>query len=175
MKIFNRAGVTVHPVIADSGTMGGKNSTEFQAPAAIGEDTIATNEKGTYAANLEMAKSIDTFKQEPEEAKELAKVATPGMDTIEKLADFLKVPSTRIVKSILYIADDQKVLVLIRGDKEINEVKLGHILDADEVRTTTHTSSSMFRFTPEHSISAAAAVAVSSRLSPARGDWLIIS
>ena len=135
LKIFSRAGVTVHPVIADSGTMGGKNSTEFQAPAAIGEDTIATNEKGTYAANLEMAKSIDTFKQEPEEAKDLAKVATPGMDTIEKLADFLKVPSTRIVKSILYIADDQKVLVLIRGDKEINEVKLGHILDADEVRT----------------------------------------
>ncbi|MBZ4028569.1 proline--tRNA ligase [Lactobacillus johnsonii] len=135
LKIFNRAGVTVHPVIADSGTMGGKNSTEFQAPAAIGEDTIATNEKGTYAANLEMAKSIDTFKQEPEEAKDLAKVATPGMDTIEKLADFLKVPSTRIVKSILYIADDQKVLVLIRGDEEINEVKLGHILDADEVRT----------------------------------------
>ena len=135
LKIFNRAGVTVHPVIADSGTMGGKNSTEFQAPAAIGEDTIATNEKGTYAANLEMAKSIDTFKQEPEEAKDLAKVVTPGMDTIEKLADFLKVPSTRIVKSILYIADDQKVLVLIRGDKEINEVKLGHILDADEVRT----------------------------------------
>ena len=135
LKIFNRAGVTVHPVIADSGTMGGKNSTEFQAPAAIGEDTIATNEKGTYAANLEMAKSIDTFKQEPEEAKDLAKVATPGMDTIEKLADFLKVPSTRIVKSILYIADDQRVLVLIRGDKEINEVKLGHILDADEVRT----------------------------------------
>lgn len=135
LKIFNRAGVTVHPVIADSGTMGGKNSTEFQAPAAIGEDTIATNENGTYAANLEMAKSIDTFKQEPEEAKDLAKVATPGMDTIEKLADFLKVLSTRIVKSILYIADDQKVLVLIRGDKEINEVKLGHILDADEVRT----------------------------------------
>ena len=133
LKIFNRAGVTVHPVIADSGTMGGKNSTEFQAPAAIGEDTIATNENGTYAANLEMAKSIDTFKQEPEEAKDLAKVATPGMDTIEKLADFLKVPSTRIVKSILYIADDQKVLVLIRGDKEINEVKLGHILDADEL------------------------------------------
>ena len=135
LKIFNRAGVTVHPVIADSGTMGGKNSTEFQAPAAIAEDTIATNEKGTYAANLEMAKSIDAFKQDPEDAKELTKVATPGMDTIDKLAEFLKVPATRIVKSILYIADDQKVLVLIRGDKEINEVKLGHVLDADEVRT----------------------------------------
>lgn len=135
LKIFNSAGVTVHPVIADSGTMGGKNSTEFQAPAAIGEDTIATNEKGTYAANLEMAKSIDAFKQDPEDAKELTKVATPGMDTIDKLAEFLKVPATRIVKSILYIADDQKVLVLIRGDKEINEVKLGHVLDADEVRT----------------------------------------
>lgn len=132
-KIFKRAGVTVHPVIADSGTMGGKNSTEFQAPAAIGEDTIATNEKGTYAANLEMAKSVDTFKQEPEEVKELTKVATPDCDTIEKLAEFLNVPATRIVKSILYIADDQKVLVLIRGDKQINEVKLGHILDADDI------------------------------------------
>lgn len=132
-RIFKRAGVTVHPVIADSGTMGGKNSTEFQAPAAIGEDTIATNEKGTYAANLEMAKSIDTFKQDPEDPQELTKVATPGCDTIEKLAKFLAVPATRIVKSILYIADDQKVLVLIRGDKQINEVKLGHVLDADEV------------------------------------------
>ena len=136
-NIFRRAGVDVRPVIADSGTMGGKNSTEFQAPAAIGADTIATNEKGTYAANLEMAKSIDTFKQEPEEPKELNKVATPGMDSIEKLSEFLHVPATRIVKSILFIADDQKVLVLIRGDKEINEVKLGHILDADEVRAAT--------------------------------------
>lgn len=132
--IYKRCGVTVHPVIADSGTMGGKNSTEFQAPAAIGEDTIATNESGTYAANLEMAKSVDTFKQDPEDPKELNKVSTPDCDTIEKLAKFLNVPATRIVKSILYIADDQKVLVLIRGDKQINEVKLGHILDADEVR-----------------------------------------
>ena len=133
-RIFKRAGVTVHPVIADSGTMGGKNSTEFQAPAAIGEDTIATNESGTYAANLEMAKSIDTFKQEAEDTKELTKISTPDCDTIDKLAKFLNVPATRIVKSILYIADDQKVLVLIRGDKQINEVKLGHVLDADEVR-----------------------------------------
>ncbi len=131
--IFKRAGLVVHPVIADSGTMGGKNSTEFQAPAAVGEDTIAMNETGTYAANLEMAKSVDTFKQEPEEPKELKKVATPNCDSIEKLAKFLKVPATRIVKSILYIADGQKVLVLIRGDKQINEVKLGHVLDADEV------------------------------------------
>ncbi|KRK08450.1 proline--tRNA ligase [Lactobacillus pasteurii DSM 23907 = CRBIP 24.76] len=135
--IFDRCGVKVHPVIADSGTMGGKNSTEFQAPAAIGEDTIATNESGTYAANLEMAKSIDTFKQEPEELKELTKVATPDCDSIEKLAAFLKVPATRIVKSILFVADDQKVLVLIRGDKQINKVKLGHVLDADEVREAT--------------------------------------
>ena len=132
-RIFKRAGVTVHPVIADSGTMGGKNSTEFQAPAAIGEDTIATNENGTYAANLEMAKSIDTFKQDPEDPKELTKVSTPDCDTIEKLAKFLDVPATRIVKSILYIADGQKILVLIRGDKQINEVKLGHVLDADEI------------------------------------------
>ena len=120
-KIFKRVGVEVRPVIADSGTMGGKNSTEFQAPAAVGEDTIATNETGTYAANLEMAVSVDTFKQEPEALKDMEKVATPGCESIDQLADFLKVPATRIVKSILYIADEQtKVLVLVRGDKEIN-------------------------------------------------------
>ena len=135
-KIFKRVGVEVRPVIADSGTMGGKNSTEFQAPAAVGEDPIATNETGTYAANLEMAVSVDTFKQEPEALKDMEKVATPGCESIDQLADFLKVPATRIVKSILYIADEQtKVLVLVRGDKEINEVKLTHLLDCDSLRT----------------------------------------
>lgn len=136
LKIFKRAGVDVRPVIADSGTMGGKNSTEFQAPAAVGEDTIATNETGTYAANLEMAVSVDTFKQEPEDLKSMEKVATPGCESIEQLSEFLKVPATRIVKSIAYIADEKtKVLVLIRGDKEINEVKLTHLLDCDTLRT----------------------------------------
>lgn len=135
LKIFKRTGVEVRPVIADSGTMGGKNSTEFQAPAAVGEDTIATNASGTYAANLEMAVSVDTFKQEPEELKAMEKVATPGCDSIDKLAEFLQVPATRIVKSILYIVDEKKkVLVLIRADKEINEVKLTHLLDCDSLR-----------------------------------------
>ncbi len=133
LKIFKRAGISVHPVIADSGTMGGKDSTEFQAPAAVGEDTIAMNATGTYAANLEMAKSVDTFKQKPEELKAMKKVATPDCDSIAKLAKFLAVPATRIVKSILYLADGQKILVLIRGDKQINEVKLGHLLDADDL------------------------------------------
>lgn len=133
--IFRRCGVKVTPVIADSGTMGGKNSTEFQAPAAIGEDTIATNEAGTYSANLEMAVSEDTFKQEPENEAKLTEVATPDQETITDLAKFLAVPKTRIVKSVLYIVNEQeKVLVLIRGDKQINEVKLTHALDADSVR-----------------------------------------
>ncbi|MCX8736151.1 proline--tRNA ligase [Lactobacillus sp. B4026] len=136
--IFRRCGVKVTPVIADSGTMGGKNSTEFQAPAAIGEDTIATNETGTYSANLEMAVSEDTFKPEPEDEAELTEVATPGQETIADLAEFLAVPKTKIVKSVLYIVNEQeKVLVLIRGDKQINEVKLTHALDADSVRVAS--------------------------------------
>lgn len=136
--IFQRCGVKVTPVIADSGTMGGKNSTEFQAPAAIGEDTIATNETGTYSANLEMAVSEDTFKPVPEAEADLAKVATPGQETIEDLANFLAVPKTKIVKSVLYLVNEQdKVLVLIRGDKQINEVKLTHVLDADSVRVAS--------------------------------------
>ncbi len=132
-NVYRRCGLTVRPVIADSGTMGGKDSTEFQAPAAIGEDTIAVNASGTYAANLEMAQSVDDFKPEPEEEKELHKVATPGCDTIEKLAAFLKVPATRIVKSIIYMADGKPVLVLIRGDKQINEAKLAHVIDANDI------------------------------------------
>ncbi|MCX8725664.1 proline--tRNA ligase [Lactobacillus sp. B4007] len=136
--IFRRCGVKVTPVIADSGTMGGKNSTEFQAPAAIGEDTIATNETGTYSANLEMAVSEDTFKPEPEDEAELTEVATPGQETIADLAEFLAFPKTKIVKSVLYIVNEQeKVLVLIRGDKQINEVKLTHALDADSVRVAS--------------------------------------
>ncbi|WEV50433.1 proline--tRNA ligase [Lactobacillus sp. ESL0731] len=136
--IYRRCGVQVNPVIADSGTMGGKNSTEFQAPAAIGEDTIATNETGTYSANLEMAVSDDTFKQEPEELQALTEVATPDQETIADLVDFMNVPATRIVKSVLYIVDEKEhVLVLIRGDKEVNEIKLTHLLDADSLRVAT--------------------------------------
>lgn len=136
--IYRRCGVQVNPVIADSGTMGGKNSTEFQAPAAIGEDTIATNETGTYSANLEMAVSDDTFKQEQEELQEMSEVATPDQETIADLVDFMNVPATRIVKSVLYIVNEKEhVLVLIRGDKQVNEVKLTHLLDADSLRTAT--------------------------------------
>lgn len=136
-RIYSRVGVKVLPVIADSGTMGGKNSTEFQAPAEIGEDIIATNETDTYSANLEMAKSVDTFKPEKEEEKAIAKVATPNQDTIADLVKFLNVPATRIVKSVLYIADGKNVLVLIRGDKDVNETKLKNLLDVDELRPAT--------------------------------------
>ena len=135
---FEHCGLKVTPVIADSGTMGGKNSTEFQAPAAIGEDTIATNETGTYSANLEMACSIDTFKQEKEEPGQLAEVATPGQESIADLVKFLNIPATRIVKSVLYVANEKEnILVLIRGDKEVNEVKLKHLLDVDSLRIAT--------------------------------------
>ena len=135
---FERCGLKVTPVIADSGTMGGKNSTEFQAPAAIGEDTIATNETGTYSANLEMACSIDTFKQEKEEPGQLAEVATPEQESIADLVKFLNIPATRIVKSVLYVANEKEnILVLIRGDKEVNEVKLKHLLDIDSLRIAT--------------------------------------
>ncbi|RHW48581.1 proline--tRNA ligase [Lactobacillus bombicola] len=136
--IFKRCGVNVTAVIADSGTMGGKNSTEFQAPAAIGEDTIATNETNTYSANLEMAVSVDTFKPSQEKEEAIVKVATPGQETIADLTKFLNVPATKIVKSILYIVNEKDhVLVLIRGDKQVNEVKLTHLLDADSVRVAS--------------------------------------
>lgn len=136
-QIFDRVGLKIMEIIADAGAMGGTASVEFQAPAAIGEDTIAYTKSRNYAANLEMAQSIDDFKPEVEAPKELEKVATPGQKTIADLAKFMGVPETKIVKSVLYLADDKPVLVLIRGDKMVNEVKLTNLLHADNLAVAT--------------------------------------
>lgn len=136
-NIFKRVGLQTMAIIGDAGAMGGSDSTEFQAPAAVGEDTVVFNASHTYAANLEMAKSIDTLEVVAEAPLEMEEVATPGIRTIAELAEFMQVPATKIVKSVLYFADDKPVLVLIRGDKQVNEVKLKNYLSVDELRIMT--------------------------------------
>lgn len=136
-NIFDRIGLDYKVILADSGTMGGKNSQEFSAPAEVGEDTIAYTD-GDYAANLEKATSKFTGVQQNAEPAELTKKATPGAHTVDEAAESLGVDADQIVKSMLYMAkmgedDYQPVLVLMRGNDEVNEAKVTDALDCEEL------------------------------------------
>jgi prolyl-tRNA synthetase len=135
--IFDRCGLDYRAIIGDAGAMGGKDSVEFSAPAAIGEDTIVYSDAGDYAANLEMATSLTLNKKTTEAPAELEKVATPGVKTIAEVAELLNVEVEKTAKSMLFIADEKPVLVLVRGDYEINPVKLKNYLEADSLEMAT--------------------------------------
>lgn len=132
-RIFNRLGLNFRSVIADAGAMGGKDTHEFMALAEIGEDTIAYSSESDYAANIEMAEVLDTYQFSTEEQKELAKVDTPNQKTMQEVADFLEHDLDQGMKSLLFKADDDYVLVVTRGDHEVNEIKLKHHLQANNV------------------------------------------
>lgn len=132
-RIFDRLGLNFRSVIADAGAMGGKDTHEFMALAEIGEDTIAYSSESDYAANIEMAEVLDTYQFSTENQKELSKVDTPNQKTMQEVADFLEHDLTQGMKSLLFKADDQYVLVVTRGDHEVNEIKLKHHLHANDV------------------------------------------
>lgn len=132
-RIFERLGLNFRSVIADAGAMGGKDTHEFMALAEIGEDTIAYSSESDYAANIEMAEVLDTYQFSTENQKELSKVDTPNQKTMQEVADFLEHDLTQGMKSLLFKADDQYVLVVTRGDHEVNEIKLKHHLHANDV------------------------------------------
>ncbi|MCH4058041.1 MAG: proline--tRNA ligase [Lactobacillaceae bacterium] len=129
--IFDQVGLNYRMIIGDAGAMGGNDSREFSAIAEIGEDTIAYSDNNAYAANLEMAKNQDDYIPVQEQAAELTKVATPNVGSIEDVANFLSVVPQKLIKSVLFMADGEPVLALIRGDYEINNVKLKNFLQAD--------------------------------------------
>ncbi|MHA8138469.1 proline--tRNA ligase [Lactobacillaceae bacterium Scapto_B20] len=130
-EIFKEVGLDFRSIVGNGGAMGGSDSVEFSAPAAVGEDTIVYSDNGDYAANLEMATCAYIPSKSDEQPLELAKKATPDTKTIEQLAQFLGVEPSKITKSVLFIADDKPVLVLVRGDHEVNDVKLQNYLGAD--------------------------------------------
>ncbi|WP_125579829.1 proline--tRNA ligase [Levilactobacillus cerevisiae] len=131
-NIFDRVGLNYRAIVGDGGAMGGKDSKEFSAIAPVGEDTIVYSDSSDYAANLEMAKSLFISKKSHAQPEELQKIATPGAKTIDELAEFLDVKPSALVKSMLYVADkEQPVMVLVRGDHEVNETKLKNYLGAD--------------------------------------------
>lgn len=136
-NIFDRIGLNYRAIVGDGGAMGGKDSKEFSAIAPVGEDTIVYSDSSDYAANLEMAKSLFVSKKSHAQLADLEKIATPGVHSIAELAEFLDVKPAALVKSMLYIADDQPVMVLVRGDHEVNETKLKNYLNADFLNPAT--------------------------------------
>lgn len=131
-RIFDRLGVEYKIVTADTGAMGGLLSEEFQAITPIGEDTLVLCDKCDYASNIEVSACSPLVEVKEEHlAKELVK--TPGMKTIAEVASFLKVMPNKLVKTLMYKADDKFYACLIPGDREINELKLSKLLKVNEV------------------------------------------
>ncbi|MBI2866051.1 MAG: proline--tRNA ligase [Chloroflexi bacterium] len=132
-RIFQRCGLQAIAVEADSGAIGGKDSHEFMVVAESGENDIIFCTSGDYAANVERAQSV----KPPiplESPLPLEHISTPGVKTIEDLAHFLGIPQSRTLKAVFYMADASLVFVVIRGDLEVNEVKLKNALHCFELR-----------------------------------------
>ncbi|MGE0540017.1 MAG: proline--tRNA ligase [Dehalococcoidia bacterium] len=132
-RIFARCGVPTIPVQADSGAIGGKDSQEFLFLTDIGEDDVLLCPICGYAANAEKA----DFRKPPladEAPRPLEKVSTPGTKTIEAVATLLGVPTATTLKAVFYEADGRPVFVAIRGDLEVNDVKLKNALHAVELK-----------------------------------------
>jgi prolyl-tRNA synthetase len=132
VRIFQRMGLKFRAVAADTGTIGGTASHEFQVIADTGEDAIAYCPTSDYAANVEMAEALPLIDKRLAPAEELRKTPTPGKEKCEDVAELLGIPLSRTVKSIVLAVDDATSgtaiwLVLIRGDHELNEVKVSKV------------------------------------------------
>jgi prolyl-tRNA synthetase len=136
LNIFRRCGLSVVPVEADPGLMGGSESHEFMLPSPYGEDSFIQCENGDYAANLEGAASLKD-EDPPEPLLPLEEVATPGCYTIEAVANFLGIPTRKTAKAVFYRAGEELVFVVIRGDLEVNEAKLARALRRPDLRPAT--------------------------------------
>ena len=133
-RIFARCGLRFKVVEADSGPIGGSFSHEFMVLADTGEDLLASCTACDYAANLEKAEVLLTLANpQPAAAGEPELVATPGVRTVEELAAFLGVRPQQIVKTLIYETESGPVAVLIRGDHEVNEVKVKNLLGGTEL------------------------------------------
>lgn len=126
-RIFTRIGLHYRAVAADTGSIGGTGSHEFHVIADTGEDDIAYCPASDYAANVELAEAIGPGVARPAPARSIEKVHTPGVRTIAELAAFLGIPEQKTVKAIVVKGDEESggapVLLLLRGDHELNEIK----------------------------------------------------
>lgn len=136
-RIFDRCGLDYIIVDADTGAMGGSGSQEFMVKSAIGESRIAYCEACGYAANDEKAECIPEDCCDGQsgccEEKELEKVATPNVRTIEELMKFFGCSAKEFAKTLIYKADDKIVAAMVRGDRELNETKLQNLIGCIEL------------------------------------------
>ncbi len=134
-RIFKRLGLSFRPVEADSGPIGGNFSHEFMVLAETGEDMIVTCSECDYAANTEKAeiKKPDDMEVSSADFKEITKIETPDMRTIEEVTGFLKAKPKKLIKTLVFNSSDGPFVALVRGDHEINEIKLKNLLACDEL------------------------------------------
>ncbi|MDH3443360.1 MAG: proline--tRNA ligase, partial [Deltaproteobacteria bacterium] len=136
-RIFSRFGLRFRPVEADTGAIGGSQSHEFQVLAESGEDAIVSCDKCEYAANVEKAEirsQLPEGRDVSAESPELQKVATPGKKSVAEVAEFLKLPAHKFIKTLVYKTDaNEPIAVLVRGDHEVNETKLKTLLGCREI------------------------------------------
>ena len=136
-RIFTRCGLQFRPVEADTGAIGGSQSHEFQVLAESGEDAIVSCNKCEYAANVQKAEikaRRPVARDLNEKSPELQKVSTPGKKSVLEVAEFLKLAPEKFIKTLVYKTDGQELIAtLVRGDHEINEVKLQAVLGSREV------------------------------------------
>jgi len=141
-RIFTRLGLRFRAVAADTGAIGGTGSHEFHVLADSGEDAIAWSPESQYAANVELAEALAPAQARMPAQEALRKVPTPGRKTCEEVAALLKLPLARTVKSVAIMHDAQFILLLVRGDHQLNEIKTQKAVGA-------------FRFATEKEIEAA--------------------
>jgi prolyl-tRNA synthetase len=136
-RIFTRCGLAFRPVEADTGAIGGSMSHEFQVLAETGEDALVACDKCDYAANVEQAATKKVppapAASDRKAAQAMTRVSTPGAHTIAEVSAFLKVPATTLVKTLIYLADGAPIAVLVRGDREVNEIKVKKTMGATDI------------------------------------------
>jgi prolyl-tRNA synthetase len=136
-RIFERLGLQYRAVAADTGAIGGTGSHEFHVLADSGEDAIAYCPQSDYAANIELAEAIALPADEPQIKKPIVKIATPDAGKCEDVAKTLSIPISNVLKSLGVMASDQFVLLLLRGDHKLNEIKLTKIEGMGQFRFAT--------------------------------------
>lgn len=132
--ILYRIGLNYRVVQADSGIMGGTAAEEFIVPSEDGEAIIAISDQSDYAANIEVAEVVEPTNFSDEYLKPLEKVASSNIKTIDEICEFFNVASSKFIKSLVYQADEKFVVVLVRGDHEVNDIKLRKALSANALR-----------------------------------------
>jgi prolyl-tRNA synthetase len=138
MRIFERCGLNFRAVEADTGSIGGSSSHEFMVLADSGEDAIVSCDSCRYAANIEKAESRPQLSVSMDDHLPILKTATPEMKAIADVANFLGLPADRTIKALVYCSDsDDYVMALLRGDHELNEIKLKNILGWNDIRLST--------------------------------------